>query len=309
MLKRLAAIGTFSIGMMALGTTVSAGDDDKKIGIGPIRSIQDVEDSAKMVFKLADTNNDGQISQKEATDVGDLLVGGFFFRADANGDGVLTPDEEVKARETLFAQQPLLKLVLQKAKPPQTQPGNAPAQRQPSNDPATAAKQIAANPEQTLGNLLDTNHDRNIQASEVRQAVQMGVQALFTVADTNQDGQLTPYELNAAVGEAAKSAMQTAFQVADSDRNGSLSMAEYDKALAEPAHALFRVIDADNNGELTLAELQHAEQILADQIYRLRVPEPANSLKNQAQAGRRAPQDPAVSTTGVQTANPGVAPR
>ena len=80
--------------MMALGTAVSAGDDEKKVGIGPIRSIQDLQDTAKMVFKLADTNNDGQISQKEATDVGDLLVGGFFFRADANGDGTLTPDEE-----------------------------------------------------------------------------------------------------------------------------------------------------------------------------------------------------------------------
>ena len=105
------------------------------------------------------------------------------------------------------------------------------------------------------------------EASEVRQAVQTGVQALFTVADTNQDGQLTPYELNAAVGEAAKSAVQTVFQAADTDRNGSLTMAEYDKALTEPAHALFRVIDADNNDELSLAELQRAEQILADQIY------------------------------------------
>ena len=66
-------------------------DDRPKAGIGPIQSIQDVQDTAKMLFKLADTNNDGQISQKEATDAGNLLVGGFFFRADANGDGVLTP--------------------------------------------------------------------------------------------------------------------------------------------------------------------------------------------------------------------------
>lgn len=307
--KRFAAIGMFSIAVTVLGATASAGDDDKKVGVGPIRSVRDLEDSAKMVFKLADTNNDGQISQKEATDAGNLLVGGFFFRADANGDGVLTPDEAAKAREALFAQQPLLKLVLQKAKPPEAQAANAPAPGQPSNDPATTAKQLAANPEQTLGNLLDTNHDRNIQANEVRQAVQTGVQAIFSIADTNQDGQLTPYELNAAVGEVAKSALQTAFQVADADGNGSLSMAEYDKALAEPAHAIFRVIDADKNGQLTLAELQRAEQILAEQISRLRVPEPANSLKNQTQAGRRPPQDPAVSTTGAQTPDPGTAPR
>ena len=104
--------------------------------------------------------------------------------------------------------------------------------------------------------MLDTNHDQKIQATELRQAVQSGVQALFTVADTNQDGQLSPYELNAAVGEAAKSAVQTVFQAADADRNGSLSMDEYDKALAEPAHALFRVIDANNDNQISLAELR-----------------------------------------------------
>jgi len=60
---------------------------------GPIDSLADVQDTAKMLFKLADTNNDGQISQKEAVDAGNLLVGGFFFRADANGDGTLTPEE------------------------------------------------------------------------------------------------------------------------------------------------------------------------------------------------------------------------
>ena len=79
--------------------------------------------------------------------------------------------------------------------------------------------------------------------------------------------------------------MQTVFQTADTDRNGELSMDEYDKALAEPAHALFRVIDADNNNQISLAELQRAEQILADQFRRLRVPEPPNSLVRQAQGG------------------------
>jgi Ca2+-binding EF-hand superfamily protein len=313
MRKRLAMLGTFSIGMAALTPTSGfAGDDkDKKVGIGPIQSIQDVQDSAKMLFKLADTNNDGQISQKEAIDAGNLLVGGFFFRADANGDGMLTPEEARQARETLFAQQPLLKLVLEKAKSPEAQPANAPVSGQPSNDRATTAKQLAANPGQTLGNLLDTNHDRNIQASEIRQAVQSGVQALYTVADTNQDGQLTPYELNAAVGEAAKSAVQTVYQVADGDRNGSLSMSEYDKALEEPAHALFRVIDADNNGQLTLAEIERAEQILADQISRLRVPEPPNSISHQTSPGASTSrlQTPGVAAPGVQTTNNVAAPR
>ncbi len=77
---------------------------------GPIDSIQDLQDTAKILFKMADTNNDGQISQKEAVDAGNLIVGGFFFRADANGDGVLSPEEARAARDTLFRQQPLLRV-------------------------------------------------------------------------------------------------------------------------------------------------------------------------------------------------------
>ena len=36
---------------------------------------------------------------------------------------------------------------------------------------------------------------------------------------------------------------------------------------------------------LSLAELQRAEQILSDQVLRLRVPEPSNSISNQLQNG------------------------
>src|SRR5271165_4275130 len=119
MLTRLGmfGIGTMAMGIATLAPAMSFADDKGKEGVGPIQSIQDLEDTAKMLFKLADTNNDGQISQKEAVDAGNLLVGGFFFRADTNGDGVLSPEEARAAREQLFRQQPLLKYVLEKAKP------------------------------------------------------------------------------------------------------------------------------------------------------------------------------------------------
>ena len=119
-------VGTFAIGMAALAPASSFADDKAKAGVGPIQNIQDLQDTAKMLFKLADTNNDGQISQKEAIDAGNLLVGGFFFRADANGDGTLSPDEAKQARENLFAQQPLLRLIIQKARPTNVQQGNQP---------------------------------------------------------------------------------------------------------------------------------------------------------------------------------------
>jgi Ca2+-binding EF-hand superfamily protein len=254
---------------------------------GPIDSVQDLQDTAKMLFKMADTNNDGQISQKEALDAGNLLVGGFFFRADINGDGALSPEEARSAREQLFRQQPLLRYILEKAKPQgagaavNTNVNTAGGVN--TQQAGQVAQNIAANPVQTIGNLLDTNHDRKIEATELRQAVQQGVQTLYQIADANQDGQLSPAELNRAVGEAARSAVQIAFQTADLDHNGALSMDEFDKALTEPAHAAFRVLDANNDNQISVEELQRAQQIIGDQIRRLRVPEPANSIPRQLQ--------------------------
>jgi Ca2+-binding EF-hand superfamily protein len=247
---------------------------------GPIDSIQDLQDTAKMLFKMADTNNDGQISQKEAIDVGNLLVGGFFFRADANGDGVLTPEEARAAREQLFQQQPLLRYVLQKAKANNGGAGIG-ATTQPGQPAGEVAQNLAANPARTIGTLLDINHDQKIQASELRQMVQQSVQTLFTIADTNQDGQLSPAELNRAVGEAARTAVQVAFQTADTDRNGALSQAEFDRALTEPAHAVFRVLDANNDGQISLDELQRAQQVITQQIQRLSMPGMGGSMRGQ----------------------------
>jgi Ca2+-binding EF-hand superfamily protein len=279
-------LGALVLGIAVLPGKVMAQAHQQGDLPGPIDNIRDVQDTAKMLFKMADTNNDGQISQKEATDVGNLLVGGFFFRADQNGDGVLEPQEAQAAREQLFRQQPLLRYVLQKAKPQNT--GAAPLGANTgaiNNQPGQTAQAIAANPAQAIGNLLDANHDQRIQASELRQAVQQGVQMLFQVADANQDGQLSPVELNRAVAEAERTATQVAFQTADTDRNGALSMEEFDRALTGPAHAAFRVLDANNDNQLSLDELQRAQQVIADQIRRLQVPEPANSFRNQIQGG------------------------
>ena len=102
----LGFMGRSRWGWPTLASAACYGDDKKDVLPGPINSISDLQDTAKMVFKLADTNNDDQISQKEAVDAGNLLVGGFFFRADTNGDGVLTEQEAQQARESLFASSP-----------------------------------------------------------------------------------------------------------------------------------------------------------------------------------------------------------
>lgn len=239
---------------------------------GPIDNLRDAQETGRMLFGLADVNNDGQISQKEATDAGNLLVGGFFFRADQNGDGTLSQDEAKQARESLFAQQPVWRYVIEKGQyqAKQTTGGNNP---------------VAADPAASLGNLLDSNNDKKLQATELRQAVTTTVQGAFEVADTNRDGQMSPTEINAAIIGAARTAAQAAFQQADTDRNGSLSKDEFHKAIIEPADMVFAVLDGNNDGQVTQQESEKARQIMASQLRGLMVPEPANSARNLLRSG------------------------
>jgi len=275
--------------LLAMATTGSAADVP-----GPIDSLQDLQDTGKMIFKLADENNDGQISQKEAIDAGNLAVGGFFFRADANGDGTLSKDEARQARDQFLAQNPMLRVVL--AKNPNIQAaanGNVPA-----GTPA-------ANAAQAFETLLDANNDGQLQATEVRTLVQTTVTALFATADTDRNGGLNPTEVNAAVIGMAKAAAQAAFQAADLDRNGQLSQAEFDKAIIEPVHAVFRTIDANNDGQISPDEAQSAERAIASQIRMFRVPEPANSANNLIRSGR----NPSEVAPTPNIAPPATAPR
>jgi Ca2+-binding EF-hand superfamily protein len=279
---------------MALACGARAGDKDSP---GPIHSIEDLQDVGKLLFKLADTNNDNLISQKEAVDAGNLLAGGFFFRADANGDGVVSRDEARSAREALFNQKPLLRFVFQRGESAIKEEGG----------------DYAANQRNTkLLDVLDTNHDGNFSASELRQAVQTSVQTLFLTADRNGDGQLDPAEVNQAVIELGRTAVQTAFNAADTDKNGAVSEAEFDKAIVNPAHVMFKIFDANNDGQISADEMRSGMQILVRELRSMRIPEQPNSLSHQIQNLNNAQStgDPRVIAprpTAVQIV-PGVAP-
>jgi Ca2+-binding EF-hand superfamily protein len=241
---------------------------------GPIDSVSDLQDTAKMLFKLADTNNDGQISQKEAVDAGNLLVGGFFFRADTNGDGKVSREEARAARESLYQQNPMLRMVIQRAKTAQGQAGGNASQ----------------NPAANIARLLDSNNDQALEATELRQAVQTGVQALYAQADTNRDGQLSPSEINAATIGALRAAQQAAFQEADSDHNGMLSRQEFDQALIKPANAIFAMVDANNDGQLTQDELRQARRLLIQELRSMRLPDAPNSARAMLNSGQNPDQ-------------------
>jgi Ca2+-binding EF-hand superfamily protein len=255
------------LGLITMAATATAQTKDVP---GPIDSLQDLQDTGRMIFKMVDENNDGQISQKEAVDAGNLVAGGFFFRADANGDGVVTQDEARQARDAFLAQKPWLRFVIQRAKTVKPQ-----------------ANTGTPNPGAILMGLVDANNDRQIQATEVRQAVQTTVQSLFAAADTNRDGFMSPVEVNAAIAGAVKAAQQATFQAADLDNNGQISREEFNKALTDPANVAFQILDANGDGQLSPQELQSAGRVIETQLKRTMLPEPPNSPRNLLNSGRK----------------------
>jgi len=258
-------------------------------------AIQNLEDTGKLLFKLADTNNDNRISQKEAIDAGNLLAGGFFFRADANGDGTVTPAEWAAARESLFNQRPLLRFIFERSKDEIDRQGGV---QVPVNQPGGGTQKL------DLKSLLDTNHDGNYTAAEVRQAVQNSVQTLFMVADRNGDAQLDPVEVNQAILEIARTAVQTAFNTADTDRNGAVSQDEFDKAITNPAHVLFRILDANNDGQISQDEMRSGMQTVMQEFKAMNVPEAPNSLSNQLRNMQNTPAPTQTSSPYAQPVNP-----
>jgi Ca2+-binding EF-hand superfamily protein len=277
-------IATAGILALALASSPARAQADRKPGDlpGPIDSLMDLQDTGRMVFKIADENNDGQISQKEATDALNHVVGGFFFQADKNGDGVLSQDEARQSREEFLATKPWLRYVVETARAAKPQPNTA---GQPA--PNTNSKPAAA-----LEAILDTNNDKQLQASEVRQAVTTAVQGFFAQADTNRDNQLSPSELNASVTGIARTAAQAAFQQADADNNGQISQAEFEKAIVEPARVAFRVLDLNHDGQISQQEAQTARQVVASRIRMLNMPEPANSPRNTVNSALGNPTQP-----------------
>jgi len=163
-------IWTWSLAALVLGMTASVGVAQPQGGRqerpagdlpGPVDSLQDLQDTARMAFATADTNNDGQISKKEAVDAGNLIVGGFFFRADADGNGTLTREEAREAREAFLRQNPVFRAVAQEARR--------------SRGGGQGGEGNNSNPVRNLADLLDENDDRQLQAGELRQAVQTSV--------------------------------------------------------------------------------------------------------------------------------------
>jgi len=280
-------ISVLALGLMALPVIGRAQEhraEDLDSVPSPMEALRNLQNTGRMIFMMADVNHDGQISQKEATDVNNLLVGGIFCQADADGNGTVTRDEARAVRETYLNQNPWMRYAWETIQAQQKGAANN------SNQ---------ANPIQGFESLIDSNGDKQIQATELRQMVQTLVQSIFAAADTNRDGQMNPSEINAAIAGGAQALAQFSFQQADTDNNGALSRAEYDKAIIEPANVVFQVLDGDNNGQITQQEAEKAQRVVISQVRMFDLPEPPNSITNLIQSGRLPNEAAPVPTFGT----------
>ena len=275
--SRILGLGALSLGLTVLPAMGQIPAERKAGDVpGPIDSLQDLQDTGRMLFKIVDEDNNGQISQKEAANAGNLLVGAFFFRADKNGDGVLSQDEAREAREAFLSTKPWLRYALETGKSQLQKDGVKPNNTNNKQSNNQNQNLLAA-----LSGTVDANNDKQLQATEVRNAVQTAIQGGFAVADTNRDGELSPSEVNAAIAGAGRQAADAVFQQADTDNNGQISQAEFEKAIEQPARVVFAVLDLNHDGQISMQEAQTARQVLASKLKSLNVPEPSNSPRNQ----------------------------
>jgi len=288
----------FSMGVVALGLMVapSAGraQEHREMDLdnvpSPMEAIRNIQNTGKMIFMMADVNHDGQVSLQEATDANNLMVGGFFFRADADGNGVVSQEEAKATRDRYLNQNPWSKYIFESLR------AQAQQKNKGSNNPT--------NPLQGFAVLLDSNNDKQVQASELRQLVQTVTQSVFAASDTNRDGQMSPSEVNAAVAGGVRAMAQASFQQADTDNNNQLSREEYDKAIIEPANAVFAILDLNHDGQISQQEAQQTQRAVISQVRMLQIPEPANSPTNLIESGKR-PRDVApVPSFGTPNSSP-----
>jgi len=266
----LFGMSVLSLGMIAMPGGARADDNPLQDLPNPMQAVRLVQNVGRTMFLAADVNHDGLLSQKEAVDANNLLVGGFFFQADKDGNGVVTQEEAKEVQDSYLSQNPWAQYIVDTIKAQQTN----------SKD----SSQI--DPIQAFAALLDSNNDKQIQASEVRDLVQTTTQTIFASGDTNRDGKMSESEIYAAMAGGARAWAQFAFQQADTDNNGTLSRAEFDKSIVEPANLAFQILDLDHNGQISQQESQQTERTIISQLRMLRLPEPANSPVKLIESGK-----------------------
>lgn len=190
-----------------------------------------------------DTNDDGKVAKPEARSAANFAVGGSFFEADNNGDGVITPEEGLDARKRLIKQHPEWSALL-----------------------SAVPKKAEGNPLAELAQMVDVEYGKPLKAQEARAAVHRAVDQLYATADQNKDNTLTAQEAQKASWQAAQAVGAVTFQTADANNDKALTMQEFQSALTGPAEVAFKMADANNNGKLTQEEAGMAVNNVVNQF-------------------------------------------
>lgn len=196
---------------------------------------------------LADADGNGNISRQEAQSFTNFLLGGFFFRADTDGSGVVTPEEGRAARTEFMNQHPGVATLLSQAR--------------------TATGQ---SPFKALANILDVEYGKPLSADDARQAARAALDDLFRVTDGDRDGTITPAEARAASWQGARALEQQAFRAGDTNNDGKLTLEEFQGAVNQTAKFAFDAADANDNRQLTEEE---AAVAMGSVVRRLGIPE------------------------------------
>jgi Ca2+-binding EF-hand superfamily protein len=167
--------------------------------------------------------------------------GGFFMRADANNDGIVTRAEFDASRVTEFARL------------------DANRDGQLSREEMRAGRHWGGGDRGRGGDRLaraDANGDGNITRQEFQAGSDQMANQMFDRIDANHDGVITPAER-----EAARNAMHQRISERGGDRpnpdtngDGQISRAEFDAMGA----GMFQHMDANNDGRVTREEAEAA---------------------------------------------------
>lgn len=203
----------------------------------------EVAQAADRLIAMADVDGDGRVSKVEASGTANFLVGGFFFRADADGDGTVTPEEGRQARAEFMDQHPALAAAMREVRS------------------ATGQSPLAV-----VAQMLDIQYGKPLTMAEARAAARTSVDGLFGWVDQDRDGYLTAAEARATADQGARMLGRAAFQASDTNDDDQLNLGEFQAALQGPSRMAFDMADADKNGQLSEAEAATALGRLAGRL-------------------------------------------
>ncbi|MDC0747794.1 EF-hand domain-containing protein [Polyangium mundeleinium] len=190
-------------------------------------------------FLGLDADQNGRIERQEAMTQLNMLVGAVFFRADADGDGVVSADE---AREA-SASMPALSRVL-----------------------GALTGQMSGESLDALEARIGVTWGESISAAQAHEATERAVDALFGAVDADGDGTISRRELHEGAAAFAARMATSAFERADGNGNGTLDAREFEAAMLVPARAAFAAADANEDGELSPDEAQAATALLGNWV-------------------------------------------